>query len=111
MDVRSQTTTHYLSSSLGKKFLMAISGFALIGFTIAHLVGNLQIFLGPEAINRYAYLLQTNTAFLWPVRIGLIVMVVVHIVTSTQLTIEARAARPVSYANKDYIKASLASRT
>lgn len=90
---------------------MAISGAALVGFVFAHLAGNLQIFLGQEAINRYGYLLKSNGEILWPLRIGLLIMVVVHIVTSVQLTSEAKAARPIAYANKTYIKASLASRT
>ena len=90
---------------------MAASGLALVGFVIMHLVGNLQIFLGPEAINRYAEFLKSTPELLWPARIGLLVMVIIHIVTSTQLTLEARAARPEPYVGKKYIKASLASRT
>jgi succinate dehydrogenase / fumarate reductase cytochrome b subunit len=90
---------------------MAASGAVLVGFVIAHLIGNLQIFLGPEALNRYAAFLQSNLEFLWPARIFLLAMVVVHIVTSVQLTLEARAARPVAYGQKEYIKATLASRT
>ncbi len=101
----------YFSSTLGKKVLMAISGAALLGFVFAHLAGNLQIFLGPETINRYGYLLKSNGAILWPLRIGLLGMVLIHITTSVQLTMEANAARPVSYQKKDYIKATLASRT
>ena len=57
------------NSSLGKKYLMAISGIALVMFVIGHMVGNLQIFLGPEAINRYAHFLQSNVELLWPVRV------------------------------------------
>jgi succinate dehydrogenase / fumarate reductase cytochrome b subunit len=101
----------YFSSSIGKKVLMAGSGAVLVGFVVAHLVGNLQIFLGPEAINRYATFLQSATELLWPMRIFLILMILLHIVTSAQLTLEANAARPQAYARKEYIKATLASRT
>src|SRR5436305_12627594 len=107
----SKTIAGYFSSSVGKKFLMAGSGAVLVGFVVAHLVGNLQIFLGQEAINRYGNFLQNTTELLWPARIFLLVMVLAHIVTSIQLTLEANAARPVAYVKKDYIKASLASRT
>ena len=47
-------------SSLGKKYVMAVTGFVLFLFIVGHLAGNLQIFLGREAINRYGHFLQTN---------------------------------------------------
>jgi succinate dehydrogenase / fumarate reductase cytochrome b subunit len=101
----------YFSSSTGKKFLMAVSGLALFGFIVAHLAGNLQIFEGPEALNRYSAFLKSTGELLWIARIALIVMAVVHIWTATALTLENRAARPEAYARKDYIEASYASRT
>jgi succinate dehydrogenase / fumarate reductase cytochrome b subunit len=99
------------SSSTGKKFLMALSGAALFAFIIGHLLGNLQIFLGPEALNRYSAFLKSTGELLWAARIGLLVMVVIHIWTAVSLTLEARAARPIGYARKEYIEASYASRT
>ena len=101
----------YLTSSTGKKFLMAVSGAALFGFVIAHLLGNLQIFLGPEALNRYSAFLKGTGELLWVARIGLLAMVGIHIWTAVSLTLENRAARPTPYARKDYIAASYASRT
>ena len=59
-------------SSLGKKYLMAVTGCVLFLFVVGHMVGNLQIFLGPEAINRYGHFLQTNPEMLWPARLGLL---------------------------------------
>lgn len=105
------TINSYFSSTVGHKFLMALSGLVLVGFVIAHLVGNLQVFLGQEAINRYGNFLQGMTELLWPARIFLLIMVVVHIVTSIQLALVSNTARPVAYSKKAYIKASLASRT
>jgi succinate dehydrogenase / fumarate reductase cytochrome b subunit len=105
------TVVAYFSSSTGKKFLMAVSGAALFAFIVGHLFGNLQIFLGPEALNRYSAFLKSTGELLWIARIGLIIMVAIHIWTATSLTLENRAARPVAYANKDYIEASYASRT
>jgi len=102
---------HYFSSSTGKKFLMAVSGAALFAFIIGHLLGNLQIFLGPEELNRYSAFLKSTGELLWMARIGLLVMVGIHIWTAISLTLENRAARPVAYAQKDYIEASYASRT
>jgi succinate dehydrogenase / fumarate reductase cytochrome b subunit len=98
-------------SSLGKKYLMAGTGLLLILFVIGHMAGNLQIFLGPEAINRYGHFLQSNLEILWPVRIALLGLVLVHIWSATALTLENRAARPVDYQQWEPAAASYASRT
>lgn len=98
-------------SSLGKKYLMAGTGFMMVLFVLGHLAGNLQIFLGPEAINRYGNFLQTNVEILWPVRIALMAIIIIHIWSATQLTLENRAARPVAYQKWEPTAASYASRT
>jgi succinate dehydrogenase / fumarate reductase cytochrome b subunit len=84
-------------SSLGKKFVMAASGFVLFLFVVGHLVGNLQIFLGPEAINRYGHFLQTNLEIIWPVRFGLLVLLGLHVWSAVKVSRENKAARPVGY--------------
>ena len=99
------------NSSLGKKYLMAITGCALFLFVIGHLIGNLQIFMGPNVINHYGHFLQTNWEIKWPARIGLLVMVVLHIVSALRLTAENRAARPQAYVEWKPAGASYASRT
>src|SRR5688572_22927516 len=103
--------TRIWNSSLGKKYAMAITGVALVGFVIAHLLGNLQIFLGPEALNRYGHFLQTTPELVWPLRIGLLAMIVLHIAAAIALSRENRAARPVPYAHFEVVAASYASRT
>jgi succinate dehydrogenase / fumarate reductase, cytochrome b subunit len=103
--------TNLFTSSVGKKFIMALTGLALFLFVVAHLVGNLQVFLGPEEINRYGDFLQTNLELIWPARIGLLVIVLLHIWSAIQLTIENRAARPQPYAQHEVVAASYASRT
>ena len=99
------------ASSLGKKYLMAITGAAMFLFVIAHLIGNLQIFLGPEAINRYGHFLQSNMEIVWSARIGLLLMILVHIWAAVKLTAENRAARPIPYHHYEVVAASYASRT
>jgi len=101
----------YGSTSTGKKFLMALSGAVLVLFIAAHLAGNLQVFEGQDAINRYAVFLRSLGELLWAVRIGLLAALVVHIWTSVALAAENRAARPQPYIGKRYIQATLASRT
>lgn len=88
----------YLSSSIGRKWIVALTGLALFGFVVAHMVGNLQIFLGQESINHYGAFLQSTGELLWVARIGLLVMLVAHIFYTIQLRIENHAARPKSYA-------------
>jgi len=103
--------TNLFGSSVGKKFIMAVTGLALFLFVVGHLVGNLQIFLGWDEINRYGDFLQTNLELIWPARIGLLVMVGLHIWSAIRLTAENRAARPQQYAKKEVVAASYASRT
>jgi succinate dehydrogenase / fumarate reductase cytochrome b subunit len=98
-------------SSVGKKFIMAATGLLLFGFVVAHLVGNLQVFLGPEAINRYGHFLQSNMEIIWPARIGLLVLVALHIWSAVKLSAENKAARPQPYAKHEVVAASYASRT
>src|SRR5215813_13041634 len=103
--------TNIFGSSLGKKYIMAVSGLVLFLFVVGHLVGNLQVFLGPEAINRYGHFLQSNIEILWPARIFLLLMIGLHIWSAIKLSAENRAARPVAYANWNPTVATYASRT
>jgi len=90
---------------------MAITGMALFLFVVAHMLGNLQIFLGPEAINDYGYFLQSKPELVWPARIGLLVMVVLHIWSAIKLTTENRKARNHRYGEYRPVGSSYASRT
>jgi succinate dehydrogenase / fumarate reductase cytochrome b subunit len=103
--------THIFKSSLGKKYVMAVTGFVLFLFVIGHLAGNLQIFLGPEAINRYGHFLQSNPELIWPARIVLLLMVGLHIWSAISLSRENKAARPVGYAEYHPVASTYASRT
>jgi succinate dehydrogenase / fumarate reductase cytochrome b subunit len=85
-------------SSLGKKYVMAITGLGLWLFIIIHLAGNLQVFLPPEAINSYAHMLKSNPLILWGARLGLLTIATLHIVAAVQLARINRQARPTSYA-------------
>lgn len=99
------------TSSIGKKFLMAITGVVLFFFVIGHMLGNLQIFLGPEVLNRYGAFLKSNPGVLWGVRIVLLVIVAIHITTAVQLSLANTAARPEKYLTPANYKSSYASRT
>ena len=103
--------TRIWQSSLGKKYVMAITGLGLFIFVIVHLAGNLQIFLGPDKINSYAKFLKSNPGVLWTLRLGLLATVILHIVAALQLAAINRRARPTSYTHKRPVASTLANRT
>src|SRR5436305_13937749 len=65
-------------TSVGAKFLIAITGLGLTGFVIAHMVGNLQIFAGQEKLNSYAKFLKDLGPLLWAARFGLLALLILH---------------------------------
>ena len=90
--------------------IVAVTGIILILFVIGHLLGNLQIFLGPDWVNGYAQHLRDLGPLLWVIRLFLLAAVVVHIYVTIQLAIENRRARPQAYVDREYVKATFASR-
>jgi succinate dehydrogenase / fumarate reductase cytochrome b subunit len=90
--------------------IVAMTGLILMVFVIGHLLGNLQIFLGPRWVNDYAQHLRDFGVLLWLVRVVLLVSVVLHIYFTILLAIENRRGRPQGYVKREYIKASFASR-
>src|SRR4029077_4134275 len=99
-----------IHSSIGRKMVVAVTGVILILFVIGHLLGNLQIYLGPEWINAYSQHLRDLGPLLWLIRIILLVTVLLHIYFTILLAIENRRARPNAYKDRDYVKATWASR-
>ncbi len=99
-----------LQSSLGKKFLVAVTGLALLGFVVTHMLGNLQIFLGRDALNAYAAQLKALGGLLWVARAGLLAFFVVHVATAIRISLENRAARPVRYAVDPGIQRTVSAR-
>lgn len=100
-----------LTSSIGLKVLMSLSGLGMVGFLLAHMSGNLLVFWGPDAINGYAESLRAYPAALNVARAGLVVMVVVHVFTAIKLTRLNRRASPQKYAVANPNTASAASRS
>ncbi len=90
--------------------IVAITGIILILFVVGHLLGNLQIFLGPEWINGYSQHLRDLGPLLWAVRFFLLATVIIHIYVTIRLAIENRRARPAAYLDRHYVKADFASR-
>ncbi len=108
------------NTSLGRKYIMAITGAGLFGFIIAHLLGNLLVFAGPAALNEYAKKLHDLGPLLWVARLGLLAMAGLHIWSALKLTTENREAAgkrhevkvdPVDRHRRDDIVARFAART
>jgi len=103
----------FLRSSLGLKIVMALTGFILFGFVIVHMIGNLQVYLGPEAMDAYGEFLRSllHGTGLWIARAVLLVAVLLHIWSAWRLTLINRAARPVAYREVERRESTYASRT
>jgi len=101
----------FYEAAAGKKVVMAVTGVILFGYVLAHMLGNLQIFEGPDAINSYAHFLHSHEGALWVARSVLLVAVVMHIVASIQLWTLNNKARPISYVRKADVPTSYAART
>lgn len=94
-----ESLTRFYQSSIGKKTLVALTGAMLVLFVLGHMIGNLLIFVGKDAINEYGHFLQTvgHGMGVWVARIGLLAAVLIHIVATIQLTKANRAAREQRY--------------
>lgn len=101
----------WLFSSIGKKTVVAVTGVILVLFVIAHLLGNLSVFFGPEWINSYAVHLRDLGLLLWVARIGLLGAVILHIYFTMLLWKENAAAKPQKYAVFSPMKTSVFART
>jgi len=100
----------FWQTTVGKKVVMAVTGVILFGFVVGHLLGNLQIYQGPEKLNHYAQALRNLAPLLWGTRIVLLISVILHIWSSFQLWQGHREARPVGYVKKVNVNSTYASR-
>lgn len=103
----------FLGSSVGQKFLVAISGLGLSGFVLTHMLGNLLLFVGPDAYNLYGHKL-TSTPLIYVAEVGLVILFLTHVFLTVKLTRENRISRPVApqqLPSNEVKRASFASRT
>ncbi|HXE58738.1 MAG TPA: succinate dehydrogenase cytochrome b subunit [Gemmatimonadales bacterium] len=101
-------------STIGKKIVMALTGLVLVGFVVAHMLGNLQALPwlgGEEKLNAYARFLQGLGGGLWALRIVLLVSLVLHVTAAYQLTRLDLGARPRRYVRKEPQASTVAART
>jgi succinate dehydrogenase / fumarate reductase cytochrome b subunit len=101
----------FWQSTNGKKAVMAVTGVILFLFVVGHLLGNLQVFDGPDRLNAYSHFLKNLGELLWLIRGVLILCVVLHIVATVQLALRNQKARPVGYKVKKSVNSNYADRT
>ena len=103
----------FAGSTIGRKVIMAVTGAILFGFVLVHMLGNLQVYLGPEAMNHYGLFLRQvlHGTGIWIARAILLAAVALHIWSATSLTLDSRRARPVGYREQKWRESTYASRT
>src|SRR5437588_4672302 len=89
------------SSSVGTKILIGATGLALFVYLIIHVLGNLMVFFGPAAFNKYAYTLEGNP-LLPVIEIGLLLIFLLHVYKTVTMYLGNQRARPVRYAQKKF---------
>jgi succinate dehydrogenase / fumarate reductase cytochrome b subunit len=100
-----------LNTSIGLKLIMALTGVILSGFVLVHMLGNLQVYQGAEAIDDYGKLLRKEPALLWAARLTLLAAVGLHIWAYLALTRKNLKARPQPYKGRKYRESTFASRS
>lgn len=108
----------FYRSAVGKKWVMGITGLALLAFVLAHMIGNLKVYLGDGQLDSYAHFLREllypllpKTVTLWILRTGLVAAFLLHIHAAASLTISNRRANVTYRGPRDYAVANYASRT
>jgi succinate dehydrogenase / fumarate reductase, cytochrome b subunit len=98
-------------STVGRKILMAVTGVMLVGFITVHLLGNLSVFAGADAINAYAKHLHDLGPLVWVFRLVMLGLFAVHITFGVQLYLENRAATPDNYAVQKTLVTTFSAKT
>ncbi len=91
--------------------MMAVTGLLMLLFALVHMLGHFQMFGGQDMYNKYADFLQSLWEVKWPTRVGLVVVLAVHVSSALAVTSANRAARPVAYAMYKPVASSAAGRT
>ncbi len=103
--------TAFYRSLVGQKIIMAVTGIILYLFLVAHMLGNLQIFSGPERLNAYAGFLKNLGEVLWAERAVLLLALILHLIAAVRVTIANWQARPISYLVRKDSETNYAART
>ena len=94
---------HKFSSSIGSKFLIALTGLFLVIFLLGHLAGNLLFLAGPDVFNEYSHRLTSNP-LVYVAELGLLAIFALHIIKTLTIFAGSYAARPQGYAKRRWAK-------
>lgn len=100
-----------LQTTIAQKILVALTGLFMMFFIIAHLLGNLEIFSGPDAINQYGVLLRTFPKVLWSFRILLLIAITIHVILTIKLSKKNKITKKINYKNPNFKATTFASKT
>lgn len=102
----------FLGSTVGKKYIMGITGLIWAGFVLSHMAGNLLIFISHDAYNAYGHAI-TSGNIIYIAETVLILALISHVYMAVTLTIANKSARETKYAvaASGQKRVSLASRT
>jgi len=101
----------FCASTVGQKVLVALTGIILLGFVVAHLAGNLLVYLGSEAINAYAKALGERQWLVWACRLATVAALGIHVWASIRLTMRNRTSRGGAYIRRAFRSTTYAART
>jgi succinate dehydrogenase / fumarate reductase, cytochrome b subunit len=88
------------ATSVGTKILIGLSGLFLVFYLLIHIGGNLVVFAGPAAYNKYAFTLEHNKALLYPLELIILAGFLIHIYKAVTMFLANQQARPVAYVRK-----------
>ena len=92
--------SNFFTSSIGKKFIMSITGIFLMLFLLVHLTVNSLLMVGSDTFNEAAHFMVTNP-FIRVVEPVLALGFIVHIIYSAIITLQNQRARPVKFSKKN----------
>lgn len=88
----------FVKSTIGRKYIMGISGLVWVGFVLSHMAGNMLILVSPDLYNAYGHAIVSNKPLLYGAETVLVLALIVHVATAISLTIENRKAKGSRYA-------------
>lgn len=94
--------TGVFSSSVGTKLLIGMTGIGLFLYLLIHIAGNLVVFLGPAAFNKYAFVMEQGNPLVPVIEIGLLLVFLLHVYKTVTMFLSNQSARPVSYVKKRF---------
>ena len=78
--------TDFLKSTVGRKYIMGITGLIWMGFILTHMLGNMLILVSADLYNAYGHAIVSNKLLLYTAESGLVAALIVHVVTAISLT-------------------------